>query len=168
MNITEKDYERYKVFSRIICGGNNYYSDEVLGRLMIKFIKNEIEIPNDNYVYASIRNMYRDILDNEKYHKNKTSSSTTTYIENIEDLSESYDYKEDIEIEYKKRSIENICMNLDIFHKQLYVEHFIKGLSQREISRRTNINLSVIHNRIKIIKNKIKEEYNRLKYGKEN
>lgn len=173
MNISEKDYKRYKKLAIIISGGDDYYADEILSEVLFKFIRNKITILNDNYIYTALNNMYIELV----YRKEKKSrenliifypgrEENSTSIENIEDSNIKYDINIDIDNEYKKQAINNICLKLDIFHKTLYIEHLVKGLSQREISRRTGISLSVIHNRIKIVKSKIKKEYDRLKDGK--
>jgi DNA-directed RNA polymerase specialized sigma24 family protein len=67
--------------------------------------------------------------------------------------------EEEIEIQDKLTSITNIYDSLNTFDKQLYFVHYVKGISQRQISRETGIKLGVIQYRFKMIKEKIINDY---------
>jgi DNA-directed RNA polymerase specialized sigma subunit len=73
--------------------------------------------------------------------------------------------KEEVETQNKLNTITNVYDQLNQFDKQLYYVHYVKGISQRQISRETGIKLGVIQYRFKMIKEKIITNFNNKQNG---
>jgi DNA-directed RNA polymerase specialized sigma24 family protein len=91
----------------------------------------------------------------EEYHHFKKLEEEETEIKEETEIRE-----EEIEIQTKLNTITNVYDQLNQFDKQLYYVHYVKGISQRQISRETGIKLGVIQYRFKMIKEKIITNFN--------
>tara|TARA_R110000782_G_scaffold21621_1_gene57990 strand:- start:406 stop:936 length:531 start_codon:yes stop_codon:yes gene_type:complete len=169
--ITTKQYNRWLKLASVVAEGNNYYAEEILQELMVKIVLKLQSQPSfeitENYIFSSLKNRYINMMRKEIntskmkcFYKDSTSNIIKINGEMINNQEEyTYDIENDLTTDKKKQVMENIALKLNYFDKQLYILHFIKGVSQRQISRESELTLAIIHERIKKIKNKIKEEY---------
>lgn len=154
--IDEKRYNRWLNFANVICN-NKEQAKDTLQEFCVNILEKQIpeERLNDNYVFISLRNTFLTL--------NKVNSRYTDPIKNEQTYEE-----EDHELIYsdmqsKHKVIEEVIQSLRPYEKQLYVLHFIYGISQREIARESGIGIGPIFKRIKKIKTKINEKYKKEK-----
>jgi RNA polymerase sigma factor (sigma-70 family) len=161
MKITNKQINRYKVQAMVIANENHYYADEILSKVMQKIMKKMEATPEfvltDNFVFISLRNAYIDMLRAEKVQNNKKTFliHKDEYETDIEELKEVHRVK-DNKLNAITKTYDEV---LNSFEQKLYYLHFVRALSQRQISRDTGIGLMTINNRINKIKTKIREYY---------
>jgi RNA polymerase sigma factor (sigma-70 family) len=161
MEITDKDIKRWHKLSNVITSGDDYISGEILSTFLETITKKMKSDPTfiftDNYVFISLKNI------NINYHtKNKRNQNWEDYNEYDSEIEE-YDYNNDKKVTKetydKLNSIDKVVSKLGYFDSKLYELHYVNGVPQREIARKTDIQLSVIHYRLSKIKNKIREVY---------
>jgi RNA polymerase sigma factor (sigma-70 family) len=151
--IDQKKYNRWLNYANVICGNKDKARD-VLQEFCLKILEKETpeDKLNDNYVFISLRNTW---LSMTKIN-NKFSFETPPETLQDEDIDHEFIYST---IKEKHQVIEEVLNSLQPYERQLYVLHFIYGISQREIGRETGIGIGPIFKRIKKIKTKINENY---------
>jgi DNA-directed RNA polymerase specialized sigma24 family protein len=168
-NLTQKQYRHWRIKALVITGNDEYYADEILHYVLNKINKKLLSYPDfevtDNYIFISLKNTYFYMLGKEetllknkkKYFEYQTNNFDGCDI-NFEDIDE-------LKINDKIKQDKLMAMNyvydniLNVFERKLFYIHLINGMSQREISKQSGLSLSIIHYRIKQIKQKIKNYY---------
>jgi len=168
-NLTARQYRHWRIKALVVAEGDEYFADETLHYFLNKLQKKveaepEFEV-NDNYVFIGLRNTYLYLMGKENT-KRKNSKS---YFDFVTSDSDGLDVtSEEIEEELLKKQVQDNKLDaikivfktlLNPFEQKLYKIHFEEGLSQRQMARQSGLSLAIIHYRIKIIKNKIKDYY---------
>ena len=163
--ITTKELNKLQLYAKCIVNDEDYAKDLVQDFLlkMLEKGKGDLEV-NSGYTFKGLRLLFLEemYIENaqfrkrfaEEYHHFKKLEEEETEIKEESEIRE-----EEIEIQDKLTSITNIYDSLNTFDKQLYFVHYVKGISQRQISRETGIKLGVIQYRFKMIKEKIINDY---------
>jgi len=157
MEINNKTYKKLLLYAGTIVDNEDDAKD-LLQEFLLLTLEKEMDF---NYVYAltTMKNMFlqklqkenrnfRKIFPEEYIHLNQNESVTTE-----EEMKELQD--KDKEFQSKIDSIGQVYNQLNTFDKQLYYLHYVKGLSQRHISRETKIHYQTIYYRFILIKEKI-------------
>jgi DNA-directed RNA polymerase specialized sigma24 family protein len=131
--------------------------------------KGDLEI-NSGYTFKGLRLLFLEEMYIENAQFRKRFAEEYQHFKKIEEeesetKEETEIKKEEIEIQHKLTSVTNVYDQLNQFDKQLYYVHYVKGISQRQISRETGIKLGVIQYRFKMIKEKIITNYNNKQNG---
>ena len=159
MVIGEKEYKKWSRMSMVIAEDDEYYAGEILQSAMEKIIIKMNKHPEweltDNYVFISMKNTYLNLLDREKTRNKRNLEFDFEYQE--------YEIDNDIDITIRTTAIEECILKMNYFDKHLYILHFVNNMSQRRIAKEVGLSLSIIHERVKKIKSKIKEHYNIIK-----
>jgi DNA-directed RNA polymerase specialized sigma subunit len=172
-NLSPKQYRHWRIKALVVAEGDDYFADETLHYFLNKLQKKVEGEPNfdvnDNYVFIGLRNTYLYLMGKEST-KRKNSKA---YFDFVTSDSDGLDVtSEEIEEELLKKQIQDDKLYaikrvfdtiLNSFEQKLYKIHFEEGLSQREMARQSGLSLAIIHYRIKIIKNKIKDYYEKNK-----
>jgi RNA polymerase sigma factor (sigma-70 family) len=175
MTLTQKEWNKLYIYAKIINPDEDEAKDLVQNFLLF-LLENEEKYPkdtvNNSWCFVTMKSIF--LLEIQKknrnfrknffedyFHINKNNELTT-----IEELAEIKE--EDVIKQEKLNTISDTYNQLNTFDKQLYFLHFVKGMSQRKISRETEIKISQIHYRLKKIKNKIKNNYNEQKENNHN
>lgn len=157
---SDLDIKRWRRISVAIDSRNG---EDLLQDFLLKVLSNGIcrSKLTDAYVYTSINNS----LKNSKRNKNKNelynywSELNDTNLGEEEDLN---NHKEkDEEIQNKLNAISNSYEILNPTEQKLFFIHFTKGLKIVDISKETGISQTTIFLRIKTIKEKIKNYYDK-------
>jgi len=161
MEMDNKRYKKLLLYAGTIVDDEDDAKD-LLQEFLLVMLEKDIEF---NYVYAltTMKNMFlqklqkdnrlfRKIFPEEYTHLNQNETITTE-----EDLEEIKD--NDDKLQEKIDTIGQVYDQLNVFDKQLYYLHYVKGLSQREIARQTEINFPTINYRFVGIKQKITDYY---------
>ncbi len=156
----DKDIIRW---NRIAKDVNYKQGPDLLQDFLLKVLTNGIDLNKitDSYVYTSLSNS----LINTKRNKNK--SKLNDYFVNIDDVNleiteEEIDYVTiDKDIQDKLNIISESYSTLDEIEKKLFFIHFVSGMKQSDIAKETNLGTTTIYLRIKTIKEKIKELYDK-------
>lgn len=158
---------------------NKVPTEDIVSDFTLAVLEGKVDldaIQNNNYVFIIFRNYVRrksrkpkpqSKLEGSEYiipttsqeeHKEYLQQFNNEAIEKLHnEITESpYDAQEEFD---KLQSIKDIILQLKLAEQQLYVLHFIHGLSQRYIARRTGIGLNKITRRIAIIKKTIIEHH---------
>lgn len=138
--------------------------EDLLQDFLLKVLTNNIDLSKltDAYVYTSINNSFK----NTKRNKNKCNLNDY-YVEldntNLNDLQEEGEDLEgkDKEIQTKLNAISESYNILNDFEKKLFYIHFVSGMRLVDIAKETNISQTTIFLRIKNIKEKIKDYYDK-------
>jgi len=167
MKINNKNIKRWSVLSLVITEHSDYYADECLSKVLEQLRKKLEKNPEfkitDNYVFISLKNTYLNMLERENVQsRKKMSLNESTYFDEVNFIETDLEKLQEVddEMQSKLEAISGAYSEvLNTFEQQLFYIHFKKGISQRQISRDTNINVMVINNKISKIKTKIKEYY---------
>jgi len=168
-NLTARQYRHCRIKALVVAEGDEYFADETLHYFLNKLQKKVEAEPsfevNDNYVFIGLRNTYLYLMGKENT-KRKNSKEYFDYVTETSDgLDKTY---EEVEDEIEDRKVQDNKLDaikivfetlLNPFEQKLYKIHFEECLSQREMARQSGLSLAIIHYRIKIIKTKIKEYY---------
>jgi RNA polymerase sigma factor (sigma-70 family) len=161
MIITDKQYKHWFNLSKIICNNNEEIAGDILQDLLIVLIEKGLptEKVNDNYIFMSLKNRF--LLQIKKENKlDRNDQPETPYNEEERDEIQLDRLDNELHQEGKLKAIEDVVLKLPSYEQILYTLHFIHGVSQRQIAKRTGLHLNIIHYRVKTIKNKIVEHYN--------
>lgn len=163
--ITQKEWNKLLVYAKIIVGGCENEAKDLLQNFLVFMLEKEDKYPNVNagFCFKTMKNIFlleiqknnRNFRQNfyiDYFYLNKNNELTTD--EELDEIKEI-----DNDIQDKLNIITTTYDSLNIFDKQLYFLHFIKGMSQRAIAKETDIKLIQIHYRVKKIKDKIKNNY---------
>jgi len=161
MEMDNKRYKKLLLYAGTIVDDEDDAKD-LLQEFLLVMLEKDIEF---NYVYAltTMKNMFlqklqkdnrlfRKIFPEEYTHLNQNESITTE--EDIEEIKE-----HDELLQTKIDSVGEVYNHLNVFDKQLYYLHYVKGLSQREIARQSQINFPTINYRFVGIKEKILQHH---------
>lgn len=181
-----KDIIRWQRIAKTI---NYKQGPDLLQDFLLKVITNDIDLNKitDAYVYTSLTNS----LINTKKNKNKMKLNDyyiniddlyslvmeneigyeNNEIQNKLNISDSYysslmenqiDYENiDNEIQNKLNIISDSYYLLDDIEKKLFYIHFVIGMKLVDIAKETNLSITTIYLRIKTIKQKIKDLYDK-------
>ena len=170
--IDEKDYKRYQHIALVVSNYDSYYVDEILAVFLEVVLRKNVDIPNDGYVRVALKNTLKNILKKERLVRNYRDNSLDDIYRNGQWDSDVF--KEDIEgsdtikdfdditiddYDLKKRCMSEIFLRLDDPHQMLYILHFVRGISQRKISRDTGVTMRKVNTKINKIKEMIREEF---------
>lgn len=163
-SLTQKQLNKLQLYAQCIVNDEDYAKDLVQDFLlkMLEKGKGDQEI-NSGYTFKGLRLLFLEeiYIENAAFRKRFTEEyKHFKKIEEDEEENEEIEIKE-IETQAKLNIITNVYDTLNQFDKQLYYVHYIKGISQRQISRETQIKLGVIQYRFKMIKEKIINNYNK-------
>lgn len=155
-----KDMIRWQRIAKAI---NYKQGPDLLQDFLLKVLTNGIDLNKitDAYVYTSINNT----LINTKRNKNKMKLND--YSINIDDINlelieNEIDYESnDKEIQNKLNTISSSYSTLNDIEKKLFYIHFVVGMKQSDIAKETNLSTTTIYLRIKTIKEKIKQLYDK-------
>jgi RNA polymerase sigma factor (sigma-70 family) len=172
MQINNEKYAKYKKYALIHTSGNDIEADDLvqdtLVQILDKLSQNKLkpEQITDNLVFIIIKNRFlnnksRDKVRNEI--NNKIDEELVDYYYGDEDLNIPILQQQDNIIQNKLNTISDIISKLPSYEQKLFYLHFIKGISQRKISKETGIGIMPIFYRINKIKNLIKNKYNESK-----
>jgi RNA polymerase sigma factor (sigma-70 family) len=156
-----KDIKRWERISRAIDPRNG---KDILQDFLLKVLTNGIELDklSDAYVYQSLNNAFK----NTKRNKNKMNLNDY-YVElsdvNLSDLLLEYDDLDDKDktFQSKLNAISESYSILNETEKKLFYIHFVSGMKLVDISKETGISQTTIFLRIKNIKEKIKDYYDK-------
>jgi DNA-directed RNA polymerase specialized sigma24 family protein len=148
------------------------YAKDLVQDFILKMLekgKGDLEI-NSGYTFKGLRLLFLEEMYIENAQFRKRFAEEYQHFKKIEEeesetKEETEIKKEEIEIQHKLTSVTNVYDQLNQFDKQLYYVHYVKGISQRQISRETGIKLGVIQYRFKMIKEKIIINYNNKQNG---
>lgn len=170
INLTNKDYDRYRKLALVIAENDEYYADEILHTTIEKIIKAK-KMPEitDDYIFRSLKNNYIQMMINENNRIRKEgelslyNDLTVTSDSQLEELK-----IKDIEITEKLNLVSNMSEELNCFDQKLFYLHLVKGISQRQIARESGIGIITIHKRLKGIKDNIKNTYEEKRNNQDN
>lgn len=162
MEITQRDYVRYKRLSMVITSNKTEEAEDLLQDVLLKIIEKQIpeEKLTDEYIFISLKHTW---LNKQRKENNKPFIDVEEVYEQEDTTPEDLSVlikKEEV-IQDKLDAISSIYKSLPIFDKQLFFIHFMEGISQRRISRETDIGMTTINNKINNIKDRIKRNYGR-------
>ena len=158
MEIKQRDYIRYKRFALVITQNQIEEAEDLLQDVLLKILEKEVakEKLSDEYIFISLKNTWLN-----KKRKQTPFDEVETLFEQmdttIEDISVLIEKEETIN--EKLKAIDEVYHQLPIFDKQLFYIHLLEGISQRRISKETEIGMTVINNKINNIKAKIRNTY---------
>jgi RNA polymerase sigma factor (sigma-70 family) len=163
-NLTQKELNKLNIYATCIVNDEDYAKDIVQDFLlkMLEKGKGDMEF-NCGYSFKGLKLLFLEqiYIDNAEFRK--LFPNEYQHFKEMENITTEEDLmvikEEDIEFQTKLNSITNTYEELDTFDQQLYYVHYIQGMSQREISRQTEIKLGVIKYRFKLIKEKIQNNY---------
>lgn len=164
-SITQKELNKLTLYAKCIVNDEDYAKDLVQDFLlkMLEKGKGDVEI-NSGYTFKGLRLLFLEEMYIENAQFRKRFAQEYQHFKKLEEETEIKDElefkQEEKETQDKLNSITNIYDHLNQFDKQLYYVHYVKGISQRQISRETGIKLGVIQYRFKMIKEKIITNYN--------
>lgn len=152
-------------WQRIAKAINYKQGPDLLQDFLLKVITNGIDLNKitDAYVYTSLSNS----LKNTKRNKNKmklndNSINIDDMFKELELIESDIDYESrDKEIQTKLNIISDSYYLLDDIEKKLFFIHFVVGMKQSDIAKETNLSTTTIYLRIKTIKEKIKQQYDK-------
>lgn len=160
-SMTQKDWNKLKAYAIAIVNDEDYANDLVQD-FLIKMLENgkgDLNI-NSGYTFKGLRLLFLE----EIYIKNadfrKRFSDEYKHFKQMEEDAEEDEtiiLQKDKQTQLKIDAATQVYDQLNVFDKQLYVVHYIKGISQRQISRETGIKLGTVQYRFKLIKQKITE-----------
>jgi RNA polymerase sigma factor (sigma-70 family) len=156
MQITDKEYKRYKRMAIVITSGDLEQAEDLLQDVLLKFCEKETENEKltDNYVFISLKNKF--------YNNNRGLKNTIEYedYKNLE-ITEENEYEDRVmrenEQEKKLLKIKENISKLDYFEKMLFELVVIKNIKQVRIAEKTGLSTSLISDKFKKIKNKLKQ-----------
>lgn len=165
-SITQKELNKLIVYAKCIVNDEDYAKDLVQDFIlkMLEKGKGDIEI-NSGYTFKGLRLLFLEEMYIENAQFRKRFAEEYQHFKKLEE--EATEIRDELDIQQEEKetqeklnSITNIYDHLNQFDKQLYYVHYVKGISQRQISRETGIKLGVIQYRFKMIKEKIITNYN--------
>jgi len=169
--ITTKELNKLNLYAKCIVNDEDYAKDLVQDFIlkMLEKGKGDLQI-NSGYTFKGLRLLFLEECYIENAQFRKRFAEEYQHFKKIEEeesetKEETEIKKEEIEIQHKLTSVTNVYDQLNQFDKQLYYVHYVKGISQRQISRETGIKLGVIQYRFKMIKEKIIINYNNKQNG---
>lgn len=157
---SDSDIRRWRRIAKAI---DSRTGEDLLQDFLLKVLSNGICISKltDAYVYTSINNT----LKNGKRNKGKNELYNYWTELNDTNLGEEEDFdnyiEKDEEIQNKLNAITNSYDILNPTEQKLFFIHFTKGLKIVDISKETGISQTTIFLRIKTIKQKIKDYYDK-------
>jgi DNA-directed RNA polymerase specialized sigma24 family protein len=164
--ITTKELNKLNLYAKCIVNDEDYAKDLVQNFIlkMLEKGKGDLEI-NSGYTFKGLRLLFLEEMYIENAQFRKRFAEEYQHFKKIEEeetetKEESEIKKEEQETQTKLNVITNVYDQLNQFDKQLYYVHYVKGISQRQISRETGIKLGVIQYRFKMIKEKIITNFN--------
>jgi DNA-directed RNA polymerase specialized sigma24 family protein len=128
---------------------NKDTADDLVQDMYLKFANYNKKV-NDFYVYFAIKSIWLDKLKDKK-------TKTVELLDNFNTLADSYDFELD---EIKEITLKKV-KHLPFFEREL-LKLTTQEMSQRELSRQTDINLLVIQKTVKKTKEQIWQEIKRL------
>lgn len=170
--ITTKELNKLNLYAKCIVNDEDYAKDLVQDFIlkMLEKGKGDQEI-NSGYTFKGLRLLFLEECYIENAQFRKRFAEEYQHFKKIEEESETETKEpseiklEEIQTQTKLNTITNVYDQLNQFDKQLYYVHYVKGISQRQISRETGIKLGVIQYRFKMIKEKIITNYNNKQNG---
>ena len=163
MQIDNETYKRWLNISKNICKQYAPHED-ILNDVMINMIKYKIEDSKltDGFIYVSILNHFKTHIYKESrlnlIHKDSPLEDIPDEELDIEDR-DSYEFLLDLRL----KVIEDVIPTFSPEDQKIFTLYFVHNINGREISKNTSISINNIYNRIKSIKNKILEEYEKRK-----
>lgn len=157
MEMDNKRYKKLLLYAGTIVDDKDDAKD-LLQEFLLSMLEKDIEF---NYVYAltTMKNMFLQKLQKENRNFRKLFPEEYTHLNQNETITTDEDLEEikenDSKLQDKIDSIGEVYNHLNVFDKQLYFLHYVKGLSQRQIARETQINFPTINYRFVGIKQKI-------------
>jgi RNA polymerase sigma factor (sigma-70 family) len=128
---------------------NKDTADDLVQDMYLKFANYNKKV-NDFYVYFAIKSIWLDRLKDKK-------TKTVELIDNFNIFADTYDFELD---EIKEITLKKV-KHLPFFEREL-LKLTTQEMSQRELSRQTDINLLVIQKTVKKTKEQIWQEIKRL------
>lgn len=164
--LTNKELNKLIAYANVIVNNKEYANDLVQDFLlkMLEKGKGDLEI-NSGYAFKGLRLLFLEEIYIQNADFRKRFANEYIHFKKIEE-SESIEIDEqeievnDLETQNKLDATSAVYDELNVFDKQLYVVHYLKGVSQRQIARETGIKLGVIQYRFKLIKEKIINKLN--------
>jgi DNA-directed RNA polymerase specialized sigma24 family protein len=158
MEITQRDYIRFKRLSMVITKQKYEEAEDLLQDVLLKIIEKQIpqDKLTDEYIFIALKNTWLN-----KQRKTNPFQEVEEIYDTIDTTQEDLRVlkREEEIIEGKLKAIDEVYYSLPIFDQQLFFIHFMEGISQRKIARETDIGMTIINTKVNNIKTKIKNIY---------